>query len=142
MILIIQAKKDKQRKKNEEQHYIKLRKGIEKTIEMGAGSIHNLSMIQDNGKGVQTLMAEHNYKQLALMFLSMNDSDIKSTVQILQEVSRLISSNQLVILTFDDKNQPIDKEPDFSADLSLSDLQMVNQPGNLYIFWKCRIMSQ
>ena len=71
---------------------------------MGAGSIHNLSMIQDNGKGVQTLMAEHNYKQLALLFLSMNDSDIKSTVQILQEVSRLISSNQLVILTFDDKN--------------------------------------
>lgn len=71
---------------------------------MGAGSIHNLSMIQDNGKGVQALMAEHNYKQLALMFLSMNDSDIKSTVQILQEVSRLISSNQLVILAFDDKN--------------------------------------
>lgn len=63
--------------------------------------MYNLSMIQDNGKGVQTLMAERNYKQLALLFLSMNDSDIKSTVQVLQEVSRLISTNQLVILNFD-----------------------------------------
>ena len=68
---------------------------------MSSGSMYNLSMIQDNGKGVQTLMAEHNYKQLALLFLSMNDSDIKSTVQVLQEVSRLISTNQLVILNFD-----------------------------------------
>ena len=101
MILITQAKKDKERKKNEEQRYIKLRKGIEKSIEMSSGSMYNLSMIQDNGKGVQTLMAEHNYKQLALLFLSMNDSDIKSTVQVLQEVSRLISTNQLVILNFD-----------------------------------------
>ena len=65
MILIIQAKKDKQRKKNEEQHSIKLRKGIEKTIEMGAESIQNMSMIQDNGKGDKAHMAENNYKKIA-----------------------------------------------------------------------------
>lgn len=55
-----------------------------------------MNMIQENGRGLQSLMADHDIKQLALLFLNLNDTDIKSTIQILQEVLSVIANDQVV----------------------------------------------
>lgn len=105
--MINQAKKDKERKKEDEQRYNKLRKGIEKSFEAGSGNFIKLNMLHDQPRGLQSLMSEHDIKQLALLFLSLNDNELQSTIQTLQDVYHAITNDQVVrFIYLSDRNSP------------------------------------
>lgn len=87
-----QASKDKQRKKEDEQRYNSLRKRVERSLEMTPSSLMKTALLNSN-RELQTIIAEHDIRHMATVLLSMNDMDLKSTVEILQAVVNIIMNN-------------------------------------------------
>lgn len=118
---LMQAKKDKDRKKEDEQRYNSLRKRVERSLEMGSATLVKMNMIQDNNRGLNTLMAEHDIHQLASVFLSLNDLDVKSTIDILQDALNILTTVRIDLFN---KRQNVDNE---YAD----DVSEMNQNANV-----------
>ena len=93
---IDEAAEDKRRRKVEEQRYNHLRREIEKNYEVGSGSILRLIGTQNCHNAMRNIFKEKDASHLACLLLSMNKFDLKSTIEILKDSYRLISTESAV----------------------------------------------
>ena len=88
---IEEANEDKKRHRDEELQYNTLRRNIEKSFEVGNNSVLRMVNSQNCSQTLHKLFKDRDGVQMVMMLLALNQYDLKSTIEIVQDCIRLIS---------------------------------------------------